>query len=415
MSKTIKLSLAAIFTMNVLQADDTLALANNFDELFIKGKTSGQIELMYSNHEIKNNEDPYSTAIGGQLKYETAILNGFNAGVEFATVHEIDGLSGDTEAKRATLMVSPNGSYTQVSQSYLNYGYEDLDVRIGRQLIDTPLADSDDYRIINNTFEAAIASYEASDISIMLGYLNRWQGTDALLNNDQPWQDTGKDGTYFGSISYASNLLNASTWYYDISEASEGNTATGNVANTSTYLDATLHFSINNNLTLDTSAQYLNQSESDGSGIDADIFGLMIEVTVDKNLGLILAYNHRNADDDKTSFAGFGGGTLFAGSDNMILDALIGGDVDATLAALSYQVSNLSLYYMYGLYERDQTSTLAKEEIIEQCIGADYSVNNNLTLSTILTVSDDKENTGSNAIYTGGNFTNFRLAAVYTF
>ncbi len=415
MSKRIILSLAAILTISVAQADDTLAVAKNFDEIFTKGKVSGQIDLMYSGHEIKNNEDPYSTAIGGQLKYETAQMYGFTAGAEFTTVHEIDGLSGDTPAKRAELMVSANGSYTQLSQAYLNYGYEGLNLRLGRQMLITPLADNDHYRIIDNTFEAAIATYDIADVSLMLGYINRWQGTDTGLDNDQAWQDTGKDGTYFSGISYTSDLLDTSAWYYDISEASAGNTATGNVANKSIYLDATLHLSFSESFTLDTSVQYLNQSQSDNSGIDADIYGLLLDATVYKNLELQLDYNRRNANDDKTSFSGFGGGTLNTSSDNMILDAIVGGDVDTMLASISYAISDLSLYYTYAVYQRDETTTLVKEDIHEQSIGANYSVNDNLSLSTIVTINDNKEDTTSNAIYTGGDFTNIRVFLEYTF
>jgi len=410
MSKVLKLSLAAILTMGVAQADDALALANSFDEIFAKGKTSGQVELMYSGHEIDKNEDPYSTAIGGQLKFETAVMNGFGAGIEVTTVHEIDGLSGDTADKRATLMVSPDGSYTELSQSYLNYGYEGLNLRIGRQLIDTPLADSDDYRIVNNTFEAAIATYDIADVSMMLGYLDRWQGTDAGLDNDQPWQDAGKDGTYFGGITYTSERIETSAWYYDISGIAGDQTA-----NRSAYIDATLHMNINDDFALDASAQYLSQSENDSSTIDADIYGLMLEATVYERVGLRLAYDHRSADDDKTSFWGFGGGTLYTTMENMILDAIIGGDADAMIAGISYEISDLSLFYAYGLYEREATASLVKEEIVEQNIGADYTVNDHLILSAILTIDDNKEDTDSNAIYTGGDFTNLRLTVGYTF
>lgn len=364
--------------MGVAQADDTLAIANNFDDIFTKAKVSGQIELISSHHKIDNNEDPYSTALGGQLKYETAVINSFSAGVEFSTVHEVNGLSGDKNNERATLMVSPDGSYTTLSQAYINYGDKDLNLRVGRQLIDTPLADSDDYRIINNTFEAAIATYTISDVSIMLGYLDRWQGTDAGLSNNQPWQDTGKNGTYFGSVTYGSDLMDASAWYYDISGVSGDVTA-----NKSTYLDATFHLSLNEDLTLDTSIQYLNQSENDSSTVDADIFGVMLEASLYEKLGLQLAYNRRNADDGKTSFSGFGGGTLYTSMDNMILDSISGGDVDSMLAGVNYQISELNLYYMYATFKRDTTSTLGKEEIIEQIIGADYTVNENLTLSEI--------------------------------
>jgi len=58
---------------------------------------------MYSGHKIQNNENPYSNAIGGQLKYETAMMNGFSVGAEFTTVHEIDTISCDTKDTRATI------------------------------------------------------------------------------------------------------------------------------------------------------------------------------------------------------------------------------------------------------------------------------------------------------------------------
>ena len=410
MSKTIRLSLVTILTMRVIQADNTLAVANNFDDIFANGNLSGQIELMYSGHKIKDNEDPYSTAIGGQLKYETVMMHGFNAGAELTTVHEINGLSGDTQDTRATLMVSPEGSYTQLSQAYLAYRSQGLGIRLGRQLIDTPLADSDDYRIVNNTFEAATLRYRYKNFKMMLGYLDRWQGTDAGLDNDRPWQDSGVDGSAFANISFATGKLDTSAWYYDISGQ------TGDLTgNKSSYLDAILHFNINKNISLDSAVQYLYQSESDNSGVNAEIYGIFLEASLYEQLGLLLAYNHRSADDDKTSFSGFGGGTLYTSLENMILDAIVGGDADAMMAGISYDIADLSLYYMYGIYERDQTSTLVKEEIIEQNIGADYSVNENLILSAILTIDDDKEDTGSNAIYTGGDFTNLRLTVGYTF
>lgn len=410
MSTLLKIFITSLCTFTLLQANETLPVANNFDELFSKGKISGQIEAMYTGHDIENNEDPYSTGIGGQLKYETAILDGFNAGFEFTTVHEIDGISGDTQEKRASILVSPDGSYTELSQSYINYNHENLNFRIGRQLIDTPLADSDDFRIIDNTFEAAIASYETSELLFMLGYLDRWQGTDAGLDKDEPWQETGRNGTYFGGVSYAWHLFDAYAWYYDISGSLGDQTA-----NRSTYVDARLHLNINKDLSLHTSAQYLKQSENDRSNIDADLYGLMLDVSVYTDLSLFLAYNKRVADDTKTSFAGFGGGVLYTNMANMLIDAMVGGDAEATVAGITYIMSNFSVYYIYGMFDRDQTAILVKEEIIEHNIGAHYNFNKNLMFSAILTIDDNKENTDSNAMYTGGDFKNLVVSLAYTF
>ena len=56
MLSKINLSLIAIFSISMVQANDTLTVVNNLDEIFSKGKTYGQLEVMYSGHTIKNNE-----------------------------------------------------------------------------------------------------------------------------------------------------------------------------------------------------------------------------------------------------------------------------------------------------------------------------------------------------------------------
>jgi hypothetical protein len=52
--------------------------------------------------------------------------------------------------------------------------------RIGRQLIDTPLANTDDIRMHPNTFEAAIATYSGIDKTTLIGgCIKRWAGYDS--------------------------------------------------------------------------------------------------------------------------------------------------------------------------------------------------------------------------------------------
>jgi len=416
-----KLSIVASMAMNVIAADVEI---NNFEDMFKNGVVSGQIEAMYSGHQVDNNVNPYSTAIGGQLMYKTASLSGFSAAVEFTTVHEIGALSGNNrDGKRATMLIADynaanqtttENSYTELSQAFLEYTNSVLNVRLGRQLIDTPLADSDDIRIVNNTFEAYIASYEINNFSLMGGMLLEWQGTDAGLDTNEAWQDMGKDGTFFGGISYGSDLLDASVWYYDISEAESANTATGNVANQTVYVDTTVHAFANDNFSIDLSAQYLTQNEEDNSGIDTDIYGLKVETSL-YDLGLVVAYNDRDSDTGKSSFSGFGGGTLFTNMDNMIIDTMSNAQADVLMFGVTYDISDFNFYAMAAEFNGDLDINNAKEEIIEINLGFNYAINADLTLSAICTINDDKENTGTNAIYTGGDFENYRLSVAYAF
>jgi len=413
---TVRKKITSVGAAEILHGDE----ASNFDELFTKGKVSGQLEVMYSgfNEGSSNNPtgaDPYSTAIGGQLKFDTGHWNGFGAGAEFTTVHEIKPISGDNDkGERDVQTVSADGAYTELAQAYLEYINNGFTIRGGRQLIDTPLADSDDIRIVNNTFEAYTAMYEVDDITLMAGYLDRWQGTDAGLDNDEAWIDSGADdGTYFAGADYSGELFHVSAWYYDI--AGEFGDQTGNK---SVYIDATLHATKGDDLTLDISAQYLNQKEEDNSDIEADLYGTMLEVGI-SDLALMAAYNKRDADDDKTSFAGFGGGTLFTNMDNMITDAIIGGDVDVYVLGTSYTIDDVTIGYAYSRFKSDAINTgiftRTKEDIVEHNIGAEYTASDNLTFFAIVTIDDDKENTGSNAINNSGDYTHVRISASYNF
>ena len=439
MEKIIKLSLVTALTMSIVYADGNVGAkdtvrkqvinvnkqevktteeVSHIDELFTKGKVSGQLEVMYSgyNEGSANNPtsaNPYATAIGGQLKFETAHVSGFGAGVEFSTVQAVGILSGDNDkGERATMMVSNDGHYTEVSQAYLEYTKNNMTFRAGRQLIDTPLADSDDIRIVNNTFEAYIATYERDNLFVLAGYLDRWQGTDAGLVDT--WQNTGKDGTYLTGVNYESDVFHFSAWYYDISDTNTNNSIGAGIGNKSIYIDGTFHALSKEDLTLDISAQYLNQREDENSGTEANIYGFMVEAGI-SDLELMAAYNKRNADDDKTSFAGFGGGTLYTNMDNMIIDTISGGDVNAYVLGVSYVIRDVTAGYAYGRFTRDATINLAKEDVIEHNFGVEYAANDNLTFFAIVTVDEDKEDTGTNAINNSGDFTNIRVSASYNF
>jgi len=389
---------------------------DSVDEMFSYAKVSGNIETIYSYHDEKSGHSPYSTDVGGQLKYELAKFKGFGAGVEFTTSRSINALTGDDEREN-TFISSPDGSYTQMSQAYLEYKYEDFDLKVGRQLIDTPLADSDDYRIINNTFEAAIATYDLSDFSLMLGYLDRWQGTDAGLDVDNPWQETGKDGTYFGSVAYENGNFSTSAWYYDISATDPlTNTLGQNVANKTAYIDGAVEFPLNDTLEVHLNAQYVNQSTQENSDIEASIYGLLVELQIDEALTFGLAYNNSERQTGKGSFSGFGGGTLFTSMDNMILDNItLDRDASAVVAGITYGLGDFSFLYAYGDFDGDADSLGEKEHIIEQNIGTEYAATENLVFSAIIVIDDDKEESGSGAYYDDGDFTNYRLAVNYHF
>ncbi len=132
--------------------------------MFEDARVSGQIRMMYAGYEQKeqNVNNNYATALGGKLKYELAELQGFNAGAAVYISHDLDFATGEGTRHNSELS-SDDGSYTQLAEAYVNYKYKSFNIRAGRQILDTPLADSDDIRMISNTLEAYVLSYADGD------------------------------------------------------------------------------------------------------------------------------------------------------------------------------------------------------------------------------------------------------------
>ena len=384
----------------------SISVAENFKHMFIDGKVTGQVRLMYSIYYLEDGVDTYATAVGGQLKYELAEYNGFNAAIAFATSHDINFMTG-SGAKFNSELSSQDGDYTTMSEAYINYTYNDLNIRMGRQVLDTPLADSDDIRMIANSFEAYVLSYEVNNFSFMAGNLQEWQGSDTGLNNG--WIDTGKDGTWFCGISYNDELINANIWYYDISES----ILSGVGDNQSLYIELGLAYSFNDNIFMHSDIQFLKQSSNNNGVTASNIYGFFTELLID-DLGINFGYNKSNAKTAKASFSGFGGGALYTNMDNMVLDNITEDrDSSSYVAGLSYSVNNYRMLYAYAHFLGKANSSGITEHIVEQNMGVEYSFNDDLAASIIYIIDDYKD--GDPSASGINEQENFRFLMTYNF
>lgn len=352
------------------------ANVNGVDTMFKEGSISGEIRTIYA--DAPEVGGAYSTAIGGVLKYELAQYNGLSAGVAFYTSHDIPTLSGEG-SKESGELSSLKGSLTELSEVYINYNYDKLNIRAGRQLLDTPLADSDDIRMIKNTFEAYLLTYDYEGFLFMVGNLQSWHGYDAGL--DDGWSSTGDKGTCFSGLSYAEGLV-VDLYYYNISGLSNA-----------LYFDLGAEYKIYDNFTVSAMLQYLNENELDMSGVSADIYGAYGEV-IFHDIGLSIALNQSKEHKNKESFSGFGGGALFTSMDTMILDEITKDRAAmAVVVTLSYVYDEIELFYVYGDFFGKADSNGDKAHIVEQNIGCGYSFNDTLSTSIVYAVQKDKYNT----------------------
>jgi len=367
----------AIDKVGKLEKKD-VSLVDELKHMFTEGKTSAQVRMQSAGYKQKavGNSNSYATAIGGILRYELADLNGFNAGIAFYTAHDIGFVTG-TDLKHNNELSSSKGDYSELGEAYLNYKYNNLNIRLGRQSLDTPLADSDDIRIIQNSFEAYIASYTYNNIELLFGNIQSWQGYDAGL--DDGWSKTGENGTNLVGLSYK-NALELQVWYYNITKGLNA-----------LYLEAGIEYNLSEDIILHTMMQYLYESEVESSGYGANIYGAAIELTL-YGLGVNFAFDTSQKQVMKQSFSGTGGGAMFTSMDTTIIDDIaVDRDVLAIVGGLVYSVEDINFIYAYGDFNGGRDSADVKEHVIEQDVGIEYNVNDAFLVSCIYVMKEDKE------------------------
>ncbi len=346
------------------------------------GSLNGQLRTMYAGYHQRQLgvNDTYATAIGGTLNFISKDIKGFSFGAELALSKDLNFATGErTQGKNNAELSSTNGRYTALSQAYLSYSYANLKVQAGRILIDTPLADSDDIHMIHDTFSGGVVSYEQSGVTWMFGHLSKWQGTDAGL--DTPWAKTGENGTNFGGVSYADDF-EFNLWYYNITHLTNA-----------FYADTGYLYHLNQTTDLHMGAQYLHESQLSGSGVNADIYGVLGEALIG-DAALSFAYNYASKNGvGESSFSGFGGGTLYTSMDTMILNELTNNrSASALVGGIGYAFKKINFTYAYGNFTGNADNAGVKAHIVEQDIIADYSYKD-FTFALTYAISQDREST----------------------
>jgi hypothetical protein len=160
----------------------------NVSEVINDGETSngeifGQARSFYVDRTYTfangstNNRNAW--AAGGYIGYTTPDFSGFSAtaavyGTYGFEIHDRS-LADDFRDGIGTGRYDPslqgyNGdNYIFFGQAYLNYKYENTNIKAGRQRLDTPLAGADDARMLPNLFEAIVVSNTDVENTTLIG------------------------------------------------------------------------------------------------------------------------------------------------------------------------------------------------------------------------------------------------------
>jgi hypothetical protein len=275
----------------------------------------GNLRLGFIHAEDEVGEETDGSAIGGKLGYISPTWNGMSAGATFYTTGELfDDENGD-------FFSSENGSYSILGEAYVQGKYNNTLLRIGRFELDTPHADTDDVRMVPNTFQGLLLSnIDIPGATLYFTHLNKWAGVDADI--PERFRDmNGDDGiNAVGAVYEGIEQLVLQGWYYQGSDFAK-----------LLYLEA-----IYENDTFNVGLQFGSQSDdtSDESGPDGDVWGITGSYTL-ADFTFTVAIN----DVSGTVSNGFGGGPYYTSADDHTIDGVE--DQEATAVGLEYGVAEM--------------------------------------------------------------------------
>lgn len=296
------------------------------------GTVFGNLRIGFIEADDENGENTGGSAIGGKLGYISPQWKGLSAGATFyATQKLFDNDNGD-------FFGSDNQSYAIAGEAFIQGDFANTMIKAGRFEFDSPHADTDDIRMIPNTFQGVLlTNKDLPDTTFYLSYLDKWAGVDADVPEE--FKDmNGDNGIAIVGASYE-GLSNTAlqAWYYY-----------GDDFARLLYLEAVYETDL-----FGVGAQYGSQSDDtpDDSGPDGDVYGVFGSVTV-ADFMLMAAFN----DVSGTVTNGFGGGPFFTSADDHTIDGVK--NQRATAVSLEYSgIDGLTLGIWHTRFDKGADET----------------------------------------------------------
>ncbi len=371
----------------------------------INGEWSGEIRGAYVFYDNAEDVDNYATAIGAQIRYETAPWNHVRLGFAPYMSKKIAFASGDGDSMNYDFLSNETDSYIYLGERYLDYTYDGLNVRIGRQQFDSPFADTDDIRHHPNTFEAAIVSYTPREgMNLIGGYLRRWAGFDSGddISNFKRLDGAGSNGAYLlGLMDESVENLTFQGWFYGVDRVADA-----------LYTDAAYTIALYDDTQIQLSAQYAAFNERNGSGIDGKVAGADIQIG-SCGLNVDIAYNRAFNPAGSSVTNGFGGGPYFTSMEEMTIDGM--NDAEAWRIGLDanaekFGIKGLNVRVAYGEFKSGPDHTKQSEYDVV----AAYEITGSLLADiSYAHINDHNNNTGESG--GDGGYSRFLARVRYNF
>jgi hypothetical protein len=364
-----------------------------------KGTVSGLVRLGVINQKNVASTDTYATAIGGILKYETPIWNDLKLGVAGYGSQKLHFATGSwNDEKTNQDMLSEDGSsFAYVGEAYADYTANDLNIRVGRQLIDTPLVNTDEIRMLPDSYEAALVNYSGVDkTTFTAGYIKRWAGYDsgADISKFKKPAEGSHGVTMIGFTNESIDRLSLQGWFYSIDKVTDV-----------TYADALYKIVYCESESLDLSVQAAHFSEnSDSMGTMTKMDGNVYGLSTNYALGMVTvgaAYNRTYNKDGKSVGLGLGGGSYYTSMEEWTISGME--DAKAYRGSIALDLSDagakgLTLISAFGVFKSAPTD----QKVDEWDVVTTYAYNDALSADiSYAMIKDRHHNAGSSASEAG--------------
>ncbi|MDQ1325970.1 MAG: imipenem/basic amino acid-specific outer rane pore, partial [Campylobacterota bacterium] len=147
--RKIALSLVTIATLSC-----SAMAAETLEEALTEGEISGVLRTFYIDrtYNVGATKNRNSLAVGGYFGYETAPWYGLSIGAKAYSTNKVDihGSATETTSYDPSLFGDGYDSYTFLGELYANFKKDNTTFKVGRQRLDTPLAGSDEARMLPN-------------------------------------------------------------------------------------------------------------------------------------------------------------------------------------------------------------------------------------------------------------------------
>ena len=366
---------------------------------------AGYIQVNNKNNTVT---DTKAFALGGHVHLSSKRWYGIKAAAELYTVQDMGFAESDPLKREPTFFDAKGSGFSTLSQAYIDGIFGASEIKIGRQMLDTPHADSDDIRMMPNYFMAYTLENRSVDgLTLSLGKIEQmagWEnGVDApkFVNVALSYgSDKSNDGIYYASAIYEVGEEGvAQAWYYKISDIAD-----------LFYLEAATE--------LFAAAAHtvvgIQFDRATGSGdkllgeVDSSTWGVsLLTRFLDCGFSIYAAYNKDFGETG--AFGSLGGGPFFTSLEDQTLDA-IGTKGRAWSASAIYDFADLGFEgfngsLSYGSFKAND-STLY--DTTETDITLSYDLSDKLDVTLAYALIDDR--TASN-----DDFAQVRFIARYNF